>query len=256
MYSKRDRYLRKLPARIRVPLFYYLLKLQGCAERELSHLPEMVPQHKRAIDIGANNGAYVFPLSSLAETVEAFEPQPACADFVEGFRRNVTVHRVALSDHDGRMTLHVPLIHGIRYSGLATFHPVNGTQEMVEVPVQRLDSFRFTNVGFIKIDVEGHELSVLHGAEETIRREQPNLLVEIEQRHLSEPMDHVIESIEALGYDGFFLQNDGFRPVAEFSYECHQAPFVKEVQQGNDAVVRGRYINNFFFRPKHRTDAA
>ena len=33
------------------------------------------------------------------------------------------------------------------------------------VPKKRLDDFDLPPVGFIKIDVEGHEESVLHGAE-------------------------------------------------------------------------------------------
>jgi hypothetical protein len=35
--------------------------------------------------------------------------------------------------------------------------------------------------GFIKIDVEGHELSVLKGAAQTLRRHRPSLMIEITQ---------------------------------------------------------------------------
>jgi FkbM family methyltransferase len=55
--------------------------------------------------------------------------------------------------------------------------------ETVVVPMNTLDSFNFANVGFVKIDVEGHEEAVLHGGLKTIRSEMPNLMIEIEERH-------------------------------------------------------------------------
>ena len=57
------------------------------------------------------------------------------------------------------------------------------TVETIRVPLRTLDSYNLSNIGFIKIDVEGHELDVLRGAEVTLRRDQPNLLIEIENRH-------------------------------------------------------------------------
>src|SRR6266568_3035020 len=50
------------------------------------------------------------------------------------------------------------------------------------VEVRTLDSFEFSDVAMIKIDVEGHEEAVVAGAEETIRRCRPSLLIESEER--------------------------------------------------------------------------
>lgn len=47
----------------------------------------------------------------------------------------------------------------------------------------RLDDIIKDDVGFIKIDVEGHELAVLKGATSLINRCRPVLLVECEERH-------------------------------------------------------------------------
>ncbi len=41
-----------------------------------------------------------------------------------------------------------------------------------------LDSFDLTNVDFIKIDTEGYEYFVLKGAEKTIKRDHPVIVVE------------------------------------------------------------------------------
>ena len=45
--------------------------------------------------------------------------------------------------------------------------------ESFEVKTNRLDDFQFKNVGFLKVDVEGHELEVLQGAVETITSSKP-----------------------------------------------------------------------------------
>ncbi len=50
------------------------------------------------------------------------------------------------------------------------------------IVVKTIDSYNFTNIGFIKIDCEGMELDVLKGAKETIKNNQlPPLFIEIWQ---------------------------------------------------------------------------
>jgi hypothetical protein len=45
--------------------------------------------------------------------------------------------------------------------------------------VERLDSYSLNDIGFIKIDVEGHELQVLKGATETLKENNyPPILFE------------------------------------------------------------------------------
>lgn len=46
------------------------------------------------------------------------------------------------------------------------------------VNVRPLDSWNFHEVDFIKIDVEGWERKVVMGAEETIRRDKPVIVIE------------------------------------------------------------------------------
>jgi FkbM family methyltransferase len=193
---------------------------------------------------------YAYPLSNICSRVEAFEPQPSCAAALEGLGRNVRVHRVALSDSEGELMLSVPLVNGIAYTGLATFGVYDGPHETLRVPVRRLDAYHLMNVGFIKIDVEGHEEQVLRGAEATLRREKPTLLIEIEQRHLDHPMTDVFRYLERLGYVGSFLYDGVWRSLDTFSYERDQHAYLNAVSKGDDAAVRGKYVNNFLFTPK------
>jgi hypothetical protein len=67
----------------------------------------------------------------------------------------------------------------------------------VNVNCERLDDIYTGVPSFVKIDVEGHELQVLKGAEETIKKHKPVLLVEI--GNFSE--DHEVHKcIKSLGY--------------------------------------------------------
>ena len=70
--------------------------------------------------------------------------------------------------------------------GRATTHDKNEFNEFRSfyVNVKKLDNLQFENpISFIKIDVEGHEMEVIEGAIETITKNKPILLVEIEEIH-------------------------------------------------------------------------
>ena len=68
----------------------------------------------------------------------------------------------------------------------------------------RLDNFQFNNkVGFIKIDVEGHEQKILEGAVKTLENNQPNLLIEIEKKHRKLNPDYTISFLREIGYQCF-----------------------------------------------------
>jgi FkbM family methyltransferase len=234
-----------LPAGLRIPLRYAYNAWAGQLDAEVALLGTVLPLRRRAVDVGANFGLYAYAMSRKARAVEAFEPVPSCAAFVRRARlRRVRVHQIALSDHHGEGTIHVPVVHDGAISARASLEAPRGPCQAIHVRLATLDSFDFDAVDLVKIDVEGHELSVLHGAVETIERCRPNMIVEIEQRHLRDglTMADVFAYLCDLGYSGSFLAGGRLRPIREFSYEIHQRPHLDDV---DDAA----YINNFVFRP-------
>jgi FkbM family methyltransferase len=174
-------------------------------EPELRILHEIVPRGRVAIDVGANRGYYAFALSKIARRVEAFEPYPPAALFARRkLGRNVRVHEAAVSNYRGSAALRIPQREGnidVHFS--ATLKQVSaGQHREITVPVVTIDQFEFDDVGFIKIDAEGSDMEVIDGARETIRRNRPNMLVELLVPFSRDPLA-CIERIEAMiGYAG------------------------------------------------------
>ena len=56
--------------------------------------------------------------------------------------------------------------------------PINYSENMADVRKLALDEYNLPRVDFIKLDIEGMELEALQGADQTIRRSRPILLVE------------------------------------------------------------------------------
>jgi FkbM family methyltransferase len=212
-------------------------------------LPALVDRHKGAVDVGANIGLYSYRLAQLASHVHAFEPNPACSSLLENYQhKNISLHRVALSSEAGEVELHIPLSSSEELDFLASLHEVAGPATRIPVQMQSLDSFELHDVGFIKIDVEGFERSVIQGARELIAGQRPNLLVEIEQRHSHSPIERTFNDIFDFGYSGVFIESTGVRPIEEFSIREHQE---RPLADGD----MSRYVNNFVFFPNEAYDS-
>jgi FkbM family methyltransferase len=173
-------------------------------------------------------------------SVLAIEPSaryiPALETLARRFGR-LTVCQAAASDISGYGQLSVPA-GDADMGGLATLRPVSRADNVQQVRTLRLDDLELHNVSAIKIDVEGHEASVINGALQLIRDNWPFLMIEIEQRHISQPVASVIQMVEDIGYSTFFLESGSLRPAAQFSVATHQR------------LDRRPYINNFIFKPR------
>lgn len=198
-------------------------------EPEASLLPLLCVRRLRALDVGGANGSYAWNLARLSRVVDVFEPNPRSArDLATGFllNRKVRIHGVALSDEAGTATLRIPATAGALHAALATIEPANRVWdlpcEMVEVRRRRLDDYGFTDVGFIKIDVEGHELSVLKGGAKLLRDCRPNLLIEAAEQHRPRAVASIAAFLEGLGYQGVFLLNGALQDIERFDPLVHQ----------------------------------
>lgn len=170
-------------------------------EPELELLDKLCPHNAIAIDIGVLWGAVTQQLNKIAREVWAFEANPEQSQFLRRCRLpKVKIIHSALSDHHGEAQMRVP----IDTVGHGTIEATNTLQDRkikkYTVPCRTLDSYKIENVGFIKIDVEGHEISVLRGGEQTLRKWKPNMIVEFNEKHTSGGNSSFLEYIYKLGY--------------------------------------------------------
>lgn len=182
-----DSRLALFPARSRMLIRNGIYRLSAEREPELVHLHRIGSNRGAAIDVGANFGLYTSRLAGLYDKVFAFEPHPFLfRELAEAALSNVVVTQAALSDRPGEAVLHVPLQNGRHLLGWASLQKQEpGAPESESVPVRAItiDSLSLPGIAFIKIDVEGHELSVIRGALETIARDRPTILCEAKGTH-------------------------------------------------------------------------
>lgn len=252
-----ERRVDRLGPRISVRL--RLAKAQMHRDALCKVLQDFVAPSRTVVDIGAHRGVYTWLMSRLvgpAGQVHAIEPYPANVarlNVLARSRRNIVVHPCALSESAGEATLRVPRYHDLELDALGTLRSsVSVDSECITVPVRNLDEIAVAQirgeVDLIKCDVEGHEDKVISGAWMTITANMPVLLIEIEQRHRQEPVSTLVSRLLDIGYDGFFIDESGPRPVEEFDIERHQQAFLSS--EFVPYSMPAGYISDFLFVPK------
>jgi FkbM family methyltransferase len=143
-------------------------------------------------DIGANLGLFAFPaaLKTRKGRVYAFEPDVELAANLHRSSRlrqnkqlNVFLLSVALSNVDGITDFQISRFSRAlnRLAGAGTWNDARvATAELRPVVTMRIDKLARTipPPTALKIDVEGAEMQVLEGGEETIAKYRPTILVE------------------------------------------------------------------------------
>ena len=153
-----------------------------------------------SLDVGANIGFMSMAMLAAGCRVVAFEPQPALDNLLldnctrEGW--DFLSFPIALSDFAGKSTM--PRIrYGEKgnYGGLALGQRSElGT---ITVDCNMLDNIVLAErIGFIKIDVEGHETAVLRGARQTILRNRPIMYIEDDRPDKSLALQELIKGMD------------------------------------------------------------
>jgi FkbM family methyltransferase len=137
------------------------------------------------LDIGANLGTFCVPLAQKIPALKfhAFEPQriiyyQLCANTIINSLGNVYTYEAGLSNQEADLELDVPDYATETNIGAFSIDKEvreneyecktsGGKEKMI---LMTLDGIGFENVRLIKIDVEGHELEVIKGGIETIKK--------------------------------------------------------------------------------------
>lgn len=144
-------------------------------------------------DVGANVGDYSLSVARhlAAARILAFEPADEVyaelARQVSKTNSNVETFKLGFSDTDGSETLHLYAIDGHGESQLSSVVKRLPTQvaeihvaATQQISVRTVDSFceqeNIDKIDLLKLDVEGHELAVLKGAQRMLREGRISLI--------------------------------------------------------------------------------
>lgn len=197
LYNPNDCYIGRS-----IALYGEFSELEAALFRQICKMGDSV------MEVGANIGTHTQVFSRLVGKrgkVLAFEPQRVvfqtlCANMALNSIVNVLAYQMALGENEGEVR--IPPIDYSRvynYGGIS----VDGFESGERVPLKRLDDFLddIDRLRLIKVDVEGMELQVLKGAQETIKTFSPILYVENDRIEKSESL---LRYIDELGYDSYW----------------------------------------------------
>jgi FkbM family methyltransferase len=230
----------EMPIPLRLPFGAWWLAEKGALDHELIHdgfesveagfVARVLQPGMTVLDIGAHHGLYTLLASKRVGPegrVLAFEPSPRERRRLLRHLRingcsNVFVEPLALGDHSGEADLF--LVEGAQDWCNSLRPPeVSERTSTVRVEVQRLDevlrALGIRRVDFVKLDVEGAELSFLHGASKMLESvSRPAILAEVQDlrtRPWGYPAREIVQFLASAGYRWFALNEDGdLQPVS------------------------------------------
>lgn len=239
------------PETILLPLkkIHYRRSLKAASEDDepdLKIVKYLVNKGDVVIDIGANIGLFTLFLSRFVGKegrVYSFEPIGVTYKILSSNMNslkadNVSLFNYGISDKNCSTYMEVP-----KYtSGGENFyqaHIVDSSSEgksfrRINVEIMTLDSLLPTlsgKVGFIKIDVEGHELNAINGGLRLLSSHMPALLIEISGNpdEGDSSAARIFFQLSKYGYSPYLFDGDNLKP----------------------RVAGDRSINYFFLAEKH-----
>jgi FkbM family methyltransferase len=229
-------------------LFSVVHRYGGGADVNRRAFVNLIRSGDTVIEIGANQGIYTALFSRLVGrkgNVHAFEPVSETFERLQArlhsaHAGNVSAWQMGLAEADlGEREIIIPESDSQQASLIA--HTAGswaggGKIRTELVRVTSLDAYlsqyNVSHVDFVKLDVEGAELSVLKGGHECFTRSKPVLHLEIESEWLRDfgtTADDLIQLLRSYGYN-FVYRADasrlkGFRKLedAEYSALCNDA---------------------------------
>jgi FkbM family methyltransferase len=165
----------------------------------LAFVQNFIPKNKNMMDIGANIGIWSIVYSTIInKTIYAFEPQQEIfkcfeSNILLNNCANIKSYNIGLSDKRGSAKMNANYTTPNNFGAFRICSSGN-----LDIQLESGDNLGLTDIGFIKIDVEGHELDAITGLKATILRDKPVIFIEI---HKTDPRcNETFQLIVSLGY--------------------------------------------------------
>jgi FkbM family methyltransferase len=210
----------------------------GHYERDESAMMlSLIRERDTIFDIGANIGWYTinfakqFPFASI----QAFEPIPQTFQQLEQNIKlngceNVKARNIGLSNREDTLTFYY-YASGSGNASSANLANDPATRE-ISCAVTTLDTYCHKSdvrVDFIKCDVEGAELLVFQGGQQTIARDKPVVFAEMLRKWSTKFNYHpndILELFFKLGYRCFFVQGAKLQEFFAMDDETVETNFI------------------------------
>ncbi|MDB2426116.1 FkbM family methyltransferase [bacterium] len=163
-----------------------------------------------ALDIGANIGNHSLYFSDYFSQIYSFEPSPDTfhlLSFNTKWKKNISINNIGLGNSKGTYEL----VENTTNFGGAYISSSNEKQEnSTQISVEKLDdlSLDFSNLTFIKIDVEGFEENVLKGGLNTLNKSQPLVVFEQTKKDFRNGSSPSLDLLKSLGYKFCWQQSE------------------------------------------------
>jgi FkbM family methyltransferase len=225
---------------------YWLNHLLGDRFEEeglLSALKNEMHRESVVWDVGSNCGLFSYRLAKECESrqVVFFEPNPAMFDLSKQALApfdKVVGHQLALSSSSGVARFTVT---AASTNGTIEAERTNRSGRIIEVQCVTGDELTSNSQApvpdIVKIDTEGHELSVIRGLDKTIKKHKPIIFFE----HIS-LTDKEICSIVPSDYDLFTVNDlDGSLSTKFDRSRGHNSVLMPKIQNANKALDSTAY---------------
>lgn len=185
------------------------------------------------LDIGANVGVYtVMAAKRLGHNsvIHAFEPvqrlyQRMTSNLILNAYDHVITHPVAISSSTGSASIWIPKHNNL---GMSSLHPSTPNLEEEHIHTITLDDWvkkiGITSIDIIKMDIEGHEMQALVGAESTLTNMQPVITIELSREHLkraNSTPEEVTAFLKNYSYTPYGISDEGI-PFEKPIWKDHQ----------------------------------
>ena len=222
----------------------------GFEDVELAFVEKMLRPGMTVLDAGAHHGLYTLLASKRVGKrgrVIAFEPSPRERKRLRRHlwlnrSKNVAVQSCALGDEHREAELF--LVTGREDWCNSLREPqIDARTTTVRVELERVDEelekLGITRVDFVKLDVEGAELSTLQGARATLAASRPVILAEVQDlrtRPWGYAAHEIIHFLERIGYRWYALaSNSNLQPIST-QLETYNANLVALPEERADGI--------------------
>lgn len=166
-------------------------------------LLKYIPYNGTILDIGGHIGTHAIPYAKeRPETqVFTFEPQARIRALLQKNKEQNNAHNLTIIPHgighinrevclandftsDGyppSITVNYDSSTPVNYGGIGITNDPRGEK----VIIKTIDSLNFSDVCYMKIDIEGAETLAVYGAQETIKKYKPVLLIEQSDKNVT-----------------------------------------------------------------------